>query len=245
LGTTDKDIKQKLAAPPAWSDFTIDLDFTPQLAPESRPVLESVMFVCTVDAALAESAQRVLDVRAGGSYDRVAISPADLAGRGDGFGDSYRIYNNATKVTLTAPPKIGDRPFARWEVLTGDSHRKEEKLTVDVVLDSNALVSCQYQPAVTTSWMIQEKFGDKDAASIEAEIADPKEAAAAVALIAKNRDAQISPPKTGEPALIRAGAGADQPIIGVIAGADEATVLEENAGWSKVAYKGLVGYVPS
>ena len=243
LDTSDEGIKQKLAAPPAWSDLTIDLEFSPQLPLESRPVLESLMFVCTLESVSSSSAQRILDVRAGGTYDRLAISPADLAGRGDGFGDSYRIYNKATKVTLKAPPTIGDRPFAYWEVLTGDTHRHEEKLTIDVVLDSNALVSCQYKPALTTSWEIQEKFGERDAASIEAEIGDSRQAAAAVALIANNRKALRLPPKPSEPLLIRAGASADQPIIGLIAGTEEPTVVEENAGWRKVIYKGLVGYV--
>jgi len=62
-------------------------------------------------------------------------------------------------------------------------------------------------------------------------------------MIANNRKALILPPKPAEPVLIRAGAGADQPIIGLIPGIEEPTVLEENAGWRKVAYKGLVGYV--
>jgi hypothetical protein len=243
LDTSDEGIKQKLAAPPAWSDLTIDLEFSPQLPLEQRPVLESLMFVCTVESISAASSQRILDVRAGGTYDRLAISPADLAGRGDGFGDSYRIYNKATNVTLKAPPTIGDRPFAYWEVLTGDTHRREDKPTINVVLDANALVSCHYKPALITSWVIHEKFGDSDAATIEAKIGDAKQATAAVALIANNRKAQLFPPKPGEPVLIRAGAGADQPIIGLIDGTEEPTVLEENAGWRKVAYKGLVGYV--
>jgi hypothetical protein len=243
LDTSDEGIKQKLAAPPAWSDLTIDLEFSPPLLPEDRPVLESIMFVCTVESVSAPSSQRILDVRAGGVCDRLAISPADLASRGDGFGDSYRIYNKATKVTLKAPSTIGDRPFAHWEVLTGDTHQKEEKLTIDVVLDANALVSCHYQPTLKTSWVIHEKFGDKDAASIEAEIGDSKQAAAAVEMIANNRKALILPPKPGAPVLIRAGAGSDQPIIGLIVGTEEPTVIEEIAGWRKVAYKGLVGYV--
>ena len=91
--------------------------------------------------------------------------------------------------------------------------------------------------------MIQERFGDRDAASIEAEIGDSRQAAAAVALIANNRKAQILPPKPREPVLIRAGAGTDQPIIGLAAGTEEPTVLEENGDWRKVAYNGLVGYV--
>jgi hypothetical protein len=124
LDTSDEGIKQKLAAPPAWSDLAIDLDFSPQLPLERRPVLESLMFVCTLDSLSASSAQRILDVRAAGTYECLAISPPDLAGRGDGIGDSYRIYNTASKVTLKAPPQIGGRPFACWEVLTGETHRQ-------------------------------------------------------------------------------------------------------------------------
>ena len=205
LDTSDDGIKQKLAAPAAWSDLTIDLEFSPPLPLESRPMLESLMFVCTVESVPAATSQRILDVRASGSYDLLRISPADLAGRGDGFGDSYRIYNKSTNVTLQAPPKIGDRPFAYWEVLTGDKHRKTDEFEVDVVLDANALVSCHYQSGPVT-------------------------------------DEKILPP-AGEPVLIRAGAGADEPIIGLIAATDEPTVLEENADWRKVAYKGLIGYV--
>jgi ABC-type transporter Mla subunit MlaD len=243
LDTSDEGIKQKLAAPPAWSDLTIDLEFSPVLTLEQRPVLESVMFVCAVESTSAASTQRILDVRAGGTYDRLQISPADLARRGDGFGDSYRIYNKTTKVTLKAPPTIGDRPFAYWEVLTGDTHRKEDKPTIDVVLDANALVSCQYKPSLATTWVIQERFGDRDAASIEAEIGDSRQAGAAVALIANNKEAQLLPPTLVQPVVIRARPGADEPIIGVTAGTEEPTVLEENAGWRKVTYKGLIGYV--
>ena len=201
LDTTDAGIKQKLAAPPGWSDLTINLEFSPPLLPENRPLLESLMFVCTVESVPAPSQHRILDVRAGGTYERMAISPVDLAGRGDGFGDSYRIYNKAAKVTIKAPPKIGGRSFAYWEVLTGGTHRTDDKPSVDVVLDANALVTCHYQHALKLT------------------------------------------AKPGEPVLIRSGAGADKPVIGFIDGGAEPTVLEENAGWRKVAYKGLVGYV--
>jgi hypothetical protein len=73
--------------------------------------------------------------------------------------------------------------------LTGETHRHEKTLTIDVVLDASL------------------------------------------------------PPQPGEPVLIRAGTGADQPVIGLIPGTEEPTVVEENASWRKVTYKGLVGYV--
>src|SRR5262249_35556243 len=137
LATDNDTIKEKLAAPPAWSALTIELEFSPPLPPERRPRLESLLFVCTVEWHPSSTALRVVDVRAENASERIGIAPADLAGRSHGYGDAYRIYSSAAKVSLTAPARIGDCSFSHWDLLDNQTHRTEKTPTVDVALNSN------------------------------------------------------------------------------------------------------------
>ncbi|HKC65776.1 MAG TPA: SH3 domain-containing protein, partial [Pyrinomonadaceae bacterium] len=246
LKSDDKEIKQKLAAPPAWSELTINLEFTPQLTPEKRPVLKSLIFVCKVDSLESPDAQRVLDVRAERASEHVVISPADLAGRGDGYGDSYRIYSKADKVKLEATPQIGGRPFSHWDILTSEAYRKEEKSQIELVLNTNTLVYSRYQPLISSGSAIMKILAESDPEMIEAQLDDAEQAALA-ALIAETKHAPLQDEEVADHALlIRAGADANQPIIGLVPEGYKPTVLEENAGtgdWMKVGYKGLVGYI--
>jgi uncharacterized protein YraI len=112
------------------------------------------------------------------------------------------------------------------------------------VLEANALVNCLYRPSVASSWTILEHFGERDPASIEAEIGNSEQAAAAVALIANAKRASLVPSKAvAKPLLIRAGAGSNHPIIGLAPEGEQQVLVEGATGWSKVAYQGLVGYV--
>jgi hypothetical protein len=246
LKSDDESIKQKLAAPPAWSELTINLEFSPPIAPEKRPALKSLIFVCKVDSLQSPDAQRVLDVRAEGASAHLAISPADLAGRGEGYGDSYRIYSKADKVKLEAPPQIGGRPFSHWDILASKSYRKETKSQIELVLDSDTLAYIRYQPLISSGSAIMKLLAESDPKTIEAQLDDPEQVAA-VALIARAKHAPLEDEEAaGDALVIRAGTDANQPIIGLVPEGDEPTVLEENvdAGdWLKVGYKGLVGYI--
>ncbi|HEY0320579.1 MAG TPA: SH3 domain-containing protein [Pyrinomonadaceae bacterium] len=246
LQSDDQSIKQKLAAPPAWSELTINLEFSPPIAPEKRPALESLIFVCKVDSLQSPDAQRVLDVRAEGASAHIEISPADLAGRGEGYGDSYRIYSKADKVKLEAPAQIGGRPFSHWDILASRSYNKEEKSQIELVLNTDTLAYSRYQPLISSSSAIMKLLAESDPKTIEIQLDDAEQAAAA-ALIARAKHAPLLDGEAaGDALLIRAGADANQPIIGLVEEGDKPTVLEENAGvgdWMKVGYKGLVGYI--
>jgi cell fate (sporulation/competence/biofilm development) regulator YlbF (YheA/YmcA/DUF963 family) len=144
---TDSDtIKQKLAAPPAWSGLTIELEFSPPIPIDRRPALESLLFLCAVESLPVSSAQCVLDVRTEAASERIGIQPADLAGRGYGVGASYRIYGNGASVSLTAPARLGERPFSHWDILSSETQRREEKPGVEVRLASNTLAYCRFRP---------------------------------------------------------------------------------------------------
>lgn len=246
LKSDDDTIKQKLAAPPAWSELTVKLEFSPPIAPEKRPALESLMFVCKVESLNSPTAQRVLDVRAEAASEHIQISPADLAGRSDGYGDSYRIYSTAGKVKLEAPPQIGGRPFSHWDILTSEAYRKETKSQIEVVINTDTLAYSRYQPLTSSGSAIMKLIAESDPKTIEAQLNDAEQAAAAK-LIASAKHTPLEDEEAAEDALlIRTGADANQPIIGLVPEGDKPTVLEENAGdgdWMKVGYKGLVGYV--
>ena len=240
-------IKQKLAAPPAWSGLTVELEFSPPIPPDRRPKLDRLLFVCTVESLPSSPAQRVLDVRAEAAAQRVGIAPADLAGRSQGFGEAYRIYSNAARVSLTAPAHFGDRSFSHWDVLDSESHRTEAAPAVDLVLDSDTLVYCRYAPVVATSSILLDRFRGRSAQAIEQEIGNKEHAAAVIDLIAKAPPAASrARGAAGDARVIRAAAGTAAPVIGLIARGEEPAVLEEDAGggaWRKVAYQGLVGYI--
>jgi hypothetical protein len=244
LKSDDVSIKQKLASPPAWSELTIKLEFTPPLAPEKRPALKSLIFVCKVDSLQSPDEQRVLDVRAEGASAHVVISPADLAGRSDGYGDSYRVYSKAGKVKLEAPPQIGGRPFSHWDILASASYRKEEKSQIELVLNTDTLAYSRYQPPVSSGSTIMKLLAESDPKMIEAQLDDAEQAAAAKLLVTAKHAPLEDEEAGGEALLIRAGADASQPIIGLVPEGEKPTVLEETAGdWMKVGYRGLVGYV--
>lgn len=239
-------IKQKLAAPAAWSSLMINLDFSPAITPEKRPVLKRIMFVCNVESLSSSSAQRVLDIRAEGASEGVTISPADLAGRGLGYGDSYRIYNKADKVALVAPSKIGTRSFSHWDILASETHHRESSEKVDLVLDTDTLAYCRYQPMVNGSGA-RKRSAPRKVAAIGGELDEAGEAAPVHALKANPEHDAQQPPATTDKALpLHAGADANQPVIGLVADGEQPTLLAEDAGgWKKVAYKGLVGYIAS
>lgn len=249
LDSDNNSLKQQLAAPPAWSNLTMNLEFSPPISADKRPILKTAMFTCNLESLPTSDAQRVLDVRAEGASEGFAIKPTDLAGRGNGFGDAYRIYNKADKVTLDAPLQIGQRVFSHWDVLASETHRTEPCSSIEVVLDTDTLAYCRYQQLVDSGATLRKSFAANNAASLEGELGEVIQTALVVAL---KDDAAHAADETSQAAddglPIHASASASQPVIGLVAGGEQPTVLEENVGeggWKKVAYKGLVGYVSS
>ncbi|HTI70323.1 MAG TPA: SH3 domain-containing protein, partial [Candidatus Limnocylindria bacterium] len=236
------DIKQKLAAPPAWSELTIDVEFSPPIALEKRPKLKTLVFACEVEAAPAPGSQKVLDVRGASASERISIDPKDLGGRSFGFGNAYRIYSNAATVRLVAPAVLGDRPFLRWEVVSNtEPSRKAEKAEIDLKLDSDTLAYCRYQGDHEIAFTLLEHFGGKDLAQLEQMTGSEEKALQIRELLANTELTKHTPPSAAQP--IHAGASLDQPVIGLLPEGTIPTVLEEGGGWKKVAFQGVVGYV--
>lgn len=216
LESDNDEIKQKLAAPPAWSELTIDVEFSPPLAPDRRPALETLVLACIVESAPAPASQKVLDIRGASDAECVSVTPADLAGRNYGFGDVYRIYGNSASVRLQAAAALGDRPFSHWEVVSSESSgspHKETKAEIEIKLDSDTLAYCRYKSEQETGFELMASAGLTD----------------------------VRAPKHALP--IHAGAGAHQPVIGLLPEGTTPTVLEQTGGWKKVAFEGVVGYV--
>jgi hypothetical protein len=243
LADSSDTIKQRLAAPPAWSGVTIELEFSPPLPPARRPRLTSLLFDCTVESHAAPDAQCVLDIRGAAPAAPTVMTPADLAGRSAGFGSAYRIYGKAARVTLTAPAQMGDRPFSHWEILDGKTLTRVEKPNTDIVLDAHTWAYCRYAPETSETSLLADRFSGRDQQAIAAEVRDPAQAAAAVTVIARApQRVKAVPLSTGR--VLRAAARADAPVIGLVEEGDRPAVLAEaGEGWSKVAYQGLIGYV--
>lgn len=244
LDSDSDEIKQKLAAPPAWSGLTLALDFSPPLAPERRPNLEDLLLICTVESAPSPAAERVLDVRAGSASARIGITPADLAGRTKACGDAYRVYGNGAKVSLSAPASLGDRPFSHWDVLDSSASRRIDTPTAAIVLDSDTLAFCRFHPAETVGTEIRARFQGQSAEAIAKAIGSADETRTLVALLATPQTIRATAAADG-PRAIRSSPRADAPIIGVVPAGVEPAILEQDpAGvWTKVACDGVVGYV--
>ncbi len=66
LGAGSETIKQKVSLPPAWSDLTVSIQFSPRLSEENRPRVDQLYFEVEIDSSPAPDLQRVLSVRASG-----------------------------------------------------------------------------------------------------------------------------------------------------------------------------------
>src|SRR5262249_44861727 len=155
------------------------------------------------------------------------IAPADLAGRSHGYGDAYRIYSSAAKVSLTAPARIGDCSFSHWDLLDNQTHRTEKTPTVDVALNSNTLVYCRYGTVAARGAALPRRFGGLSPRAIEREVGNASHAAAVIDLLATSMPAVPESDRVaGYSRVIRAAAAADAPVIGLIAEGEAADVLE-------------------
>lgn len=254
LKTDDTSVKQKLASPPTWSDLLLGLEFTPQLAKDLRPRVSKLLFKVSSDSFPAPDAQAVLDVRGVGAGAVLKCYPHDLAGRADGYGNVYRIYAPGTVATLQAPSVVGRMHFSGWEVLDQQSRRTYTEEKIQVRLQSNVLAYCRYQAGDEIETEITHDLAEEDIAAIADTESEGLEREAVVNLLHSTRRAPAPPVAAGSAAaetgrLIRAGAGADYPVIGIVPEGHMPTILEEVTAhdtknrWEKVLYHGLVGYL--
>jgi hypothetical protein len=133
-----RDIKQKLARPPLWSNLTLTVSYsdTPNGA---EPAIENLLFRVQCDESIADSKQVVLDVAATDPSIAIELSNEDLGDRKDGIGNFYRVYSRNTEVALKAKPSQGWR-FLRWE---GDGTSNGDTITVGLKHDARVTAVCE------------------------------------------------------------------------------------------------------
>jgi len=96
---------------------------------------------------------------------------------------------------------------------------------------------------MTTSRTLLEYVAGRDHQMLAAEVANPDQLAAAVAAVKRGALLQAAEaPRFAEQA-IRVAAYPIAAVVAMVGPDDEPTVLDEVAGWTKVAYRGVVGYV--
>ena len=267
LSSSDDSIKQKLASAPLWSDLNLKISFTPQLAKNKRPRIKKLIFKATTSTWAAPATQRVLDVRCFGAKVDVNCTPNDLGGRGNGFGNLYRIYATRASVKLKAPLQTGEQNFSHWKVLNNDAVEIYHKENVTIHLSSHTQAYCYYE--------------SQDEVRVEAEVSlldNPKLAKLAVAeasadkkLLAKMNDyietqsalkkqarsvAKTEKRKAEKKrvvakkkasvdhsALIRIAPAKNAQVIEAVSNVDKVTVLDETESWQKVQLGSVVGYL--
>lgn len=159
LGNTDKSIQEKMANPAAWTD--IKVRFTRHVR---APKLKSVILKMTFNWTKADENYCVLDVRLDGrNAPLLKCSPDDTNGRGDGFGNIYRIYPKGTRVQLSAPPHYGKKAFIHWEVINANTMNPERKVDTSILeiqkIDHNMLVFCLYEDREEPHVVVHEQSG--------------------------------------------------------------------------------------
>jgi hypothetical protein len=72
----------------------------------------------------------------------IAVTPAGIAGQSNGSTSFTRVYTAGTAVTLTAPAKVGNNPFASWSGCTTAA-----TVMCKVTLMANTVVTAKYTQA--------------------------------------------------------------------------------------------------
>jgi hypothetical protein len=266
LSSSDDSIKQKLASPPLWSTLSLNISFTPQLPKGRRPRIKKLIFKATTSTWAAPTTQRVLDVRCVGAKVDLTCSPADLDGRGNGFGNIYRIYSSKASVKLTAPAVFGNKNFSRWKVVDNDASRIYEKESITLQLNSHTLVYCYYEAddegveevAVTSlesakleKLAVAEAGKDKNLMTninrfLESQAAPAskpaKNTSRKKAAKGKSSASTAAKQTADNTALIRIAPKASAQVVGSSSDSDDVTVLESQDGWRKVMVGSVVGY---
>jgi hypothetical protein len=109
-----------------------------------------VILKWSLNWTLADDDYCVLDVRMHGRYvPLLECSPDDTNGRGNGYGNIYRIYPRGTRVELSAPPHYGKKTFSHWEVIdnvdTMEPREVHEHVLEIEKIDHNMQVFCSYE----------------------------------------------------------------------------------------------------
>ena len=151
LGKGAGEIRQKVALPPVWSDWTISVRYSPDFPAGKSPRITSLYFLLKTDSIPAPANQRVLSVRTLGTTPGAVIScTPDLAKRADGFDNVIRIYDKGTNVKLAVPAHAGGAVFDSWDLIGREVDEPGvKKREVPVKLDDHVLAQCHWARALT------------------------------------------------------------------------------------------------
>ncbi|HWM25721.1 MAG TPA: SH3 domain-containing protein [Chthoniobacterales bacterium] len=250
LGKGAGEIRQKVALPPVWSDWTVSVLFSPDFPAGKSPRLVRLYFLMECDASPAPSNHRVLRVRTLGTTPGAVIScTPDLAKRGDGFDNVIRIYDKGANVKLGVPEQAGGAIFDSWDIVSRqNSETGVKKREVSVKLDDHVLAQCHWARARVADETIVSEIEIKPKAlkkymSTQDGISKRERAQLASLLESTDAGEASAEPDAPRDLPIRVEPTVRATVIGVAPALEEAEVLEDGKRWKLVNYRGVVGWV--
>lgn len=258
LGKNAGEIRQKVALPPVWSDWTISVRYAPDFAAGKGPRITSLYFLLKTDSTPAPDNQKVLTVRTFGSTPGAVIAcTPDLAKRADGFDNVIRIYALGTNIKLGVPEHDGGAVFDSWDLIgTTVDEPGVKKREVNAKLDDHVLAQCHWAPALAPGEAVVDEVRVSPTALrayFNKQPPDSPARAEVTALLKQSapagKKAQVSPARSAKPApralLIRAEPKVKASVVSLVPALEAAKILEEGKRWKRVNYRGVVGWVDS
>ncbi|HEX5709570.1 MAG TPA: hypothetical protein VFX96_19985 [Pyrinomonadaceae bacterium] len=242
LGKGAGEIRQKVALPPAWTDLTVSVMFSPEFPAGKSPRIKSLYFLLGCDASPAPANHRVVSVRSLGAMPGAIITcTADLAKRADGFNNMVRIYDKGTNVTLEVPESVGGAVFDSWDLIARQSSETGvKKRELKVKLEEHLIAQCNWKRARAADPPVVANL--KISASDLKRMAEAEPGVVALSEVAEVAASERAPAPRDLP--IRLEATQRATIIGLAPALEEAEVLEEGKGrWKRINYRGVVGWV--
>jgi hypothetical protein len=252
LGKDAGEIRQKVALPPVWSDWTISVRYAPDFPAGKGPRITSLYFLLKTDSIPAPANQRVLTVRTLGTTPGAVITlTPDLAKRADGFDNVIRIYDKGANVKLGVPEHDGGAVFDSWDLIGSKVDEPGvKKREVPVKLDDHVLAQCHWARALTAGETVVDEVRISPKSLQKYLNTQPPDSPMRGELAAllkesapagKARGASAASPPRDFP--IRVEPTVRSAVIGIAPTLEEAAVLEDGKRGKRVNYRGIVGWV--
>jgi CHASE3 domain sensor protein len=250
LGKDAGEIRQKVALPPVWSDWTISVRYAPDFPAGKSPRITSLYFLLKTDSIPAPANQRVLSVRTLGTTPGAVITcTSDLAKRADGFDNVIRIYDKGTNVKLGVPEHAGGAVFDSWDLIGREVDEPGvKKREVSVKLNDHVLAQCHWARALTAGETVVNEVEITPRAlkrylKTQDGVSEKERAQLASLLQSMDAGEASAEPDAPRDLPIRVEPTVRATVIGVAPTLEEAEVLEDGKRWKRVNYRGVVGWV--
>jgi hypothetical protein len=252
LGKDAGAIRQKVALPAVWSDWTISVRYAPDFPAGKGPRITSVYFLLKTDSIPAPANQRLLTVRTLGTTPGAVITcTPDLAKRADGFDNIVRIYDKGTNVKLSVPEHDGGAVFDSWDLIGREVDEPGvKKREVSAKLDDHVLAQCHWARALAAGETVVNEIQISPKAIqkyLKTEPPDSPMRAELAALLEESAPAGegrgASPASPPRDLPIRVEPAVRSAVIGLAPSLEEAAVLEDGKRWKRINYRGVVGWV--